>query len=282
MDDPGFFSKSRVLIVGLGLMGGSLALALHGKVAWLGGIDPSEEGLQQASKLNIFNALSKDISVLLPASNVIILAAPVKQNIKIIQSLPPCEVGQIIMDLSSTKRKVVAAMDSLPLSYDPIGGHPMCGSEKSSIRYARADLFSGAVFILSALPRTSELAKAFAKNLVEQIGASPLYLDPVSHDQITAEISHFPYVLSAALSLSTSPKSKSLISTGFKSTARLAGSSPAMMLDILTSNSDNVLKSISEFKLILQNFETALQNQDITQLSTLIQHANKEYNDLIS
>lgn len=282
MDEPGFFSKKRILIVGLGLMGGSLALALHGKTAWLGGVDPSDEGLNLASKLNIFDALSKNLLDLLPESDIVLLAAPVSQNIKIIQSLPPGESGQVILDLSSTKRKVVSAMNSLPPSYDPMGGHPMCGSEKSSIRNARPDLFSGAVFILTPLTRTTQHAEITVLNLVDQIGAVPLFLDPQSHDQIAAEISHFPYILSAALSLSTSTQSKSLISTGFKSTARLAGSSPTMMLDILLSNPDNVLNAISAFKLILAEFENALKNQDVDRLSALIQQANTKYNGLIS
>jgi prephenate dehydrogenase len=282
MDEPGFFSKSRVLMIGLGLMGGSLALALHGKVAWLGGVDPSDEGLQLAANLNIFNNLSKNISDLLPLSDVIILAAPVRQNIEIIQSLPLCETEHILMDLSSTKREVAEAMNGLPPSYDPIGAHPMCGSEKSSIRYARSDLYEKATFIFTPLPRTGKKAALFVSQLIEKIGAFPINLTPEIHDQMTAETSHFPYVITAALCQSTPIQSKPLISSGFRSTTRIAGSSPAMMLDILMTNDDNVLKSISKFKVMLEDFENAIKNQDAVRLSTLIQQANSKYNQLIS
>ena len=281
MDEPDFFSKSRILIVGLGLMGGSLALALHNKVAWLGGIDSSSESLEMASRLNIFDALSNNLTDLLPSANVLILAAPVRQNIKMIQSLPDCNHEVVVLDLSSTKRRVVSAMNSLPPCYDPIGGHPMCGSEKSSIRFARPDLYINATFILTPLQRTGKKAESFASDLINLIGAAKLLLSAETHDRMTAETSHFPYVVAAALCQSTHMESKPLISTGFKSTARIAGSSPAMMLDILLSNPDNVLDAISKYKEILQNFEIAIQNQDADQLSALIQQSRQQYNDLV-
>ena len=281
MDEPGFFSKSRVLIVGLGLMGGSLALALQGKVAWLGGVDPSGESLELASQSNVFDALSKNMIDLLPLANVLILAAPVRQNIKIIQNLPDCENDLVVMDLSSTKRYVVAAMNSLPDCYDPVGGHPMCGSEKSSFRFARADLYLKAPFILTPLQRTGKKASAFARELIEQIGAVPIQLSPEKHDQITAESSHFPYVVAAVLCQSTHLESKPLISSGFKSTARIAGSSLIMMLDILLTNPENVLNSIVEFKSVLDQFEAALLNKDSEKLAQLIQNANEKYHALI-
>ena len=281
MDEPGFFSNSRVLIVGLGLMGGSLALALHGKTAWLGGVDPSSEGLELASKLNIFDALSANMLDLLPLSNVIILAAPVRENIKIIQSLPGGGTGHIILDLSSTKSQVVEALNLLPPTYDPIGGHPMCGSEKSSIRFARPDLFNGATFILTPLERTSANAVSFLIDLIKQVGAVPLRLTAEIHDQMAAETSHFPYIIASALSLATHLESKPLISSGFRSTARIAGSSPQMMLDILLSNRENVLAMLASMNVILQSYQSALMENDEKRLSQLIRESQQKYYRLV-
>jgi prephenate dehydrogenase len=283
MDEPGFFSQSRMLFIGLGLMGGSLALALKGKTSWMGGVDPSSLALKQASQLNIFDSLSSSLDDLIAQANVIILAAPVRQNIKILKSLSsPAPHPTMIMDLSSTKRTVLAAMQTLPANYDPIGGHPMCGSEKSSILYANPHFFENARFIITPLARTSSLAIQYAHALAAEIKANALLLEADRHDQIAADISHFPYLLSSALCLATPAESKLLISTGFGSTARLAGSSPAMMFDILTSNRDNVLNSMTSFKEKLAEFETALRDNDENKLKELINQSYSKYQQLIN
>jgi prephenate dehydrogenase len=283
MDDPAFFSKSRVLFIGLGLMGGSLALALKEKVSWIGGIDSSKLALEQASQLAIFDSLSSSINDLISQANVIILAAPVRQNIKILKSLsaPACQ-STIIMDLSSTKRKIVETMQTLPEHFDPIGGHPMCGSEKSSILNATPHLFENARFIITPLARTSPTAIQFAQILSAEIKAVSYLLEAEKHDQITSDISHFPYLLSSALCLATPLESKVLISTGFGSTARLAGSSTAMMIDILMSNRDNILNSLALFKEKMSDFETALLANDENKLKELIYQANSKYQQLIN
>ena len=157
----------------------------------------------------------------------------------------------------------------------------MCGSEKSSIRFARKDLFSGATFIFTPLARTSANAISFLTDLIKQVGAVPLELSAETHDQMTAETSHFPYIIASALSLATHTESKPLISTGFRSTARIAGSSPEMMLDILLTNPGNVLKSIFEFKSILDQFENAILKKDTEKLEKLIQQVNEKYSILI-
>lgn len=283
MDEPGFFGQSRVLFIGLGLMGGSLALALKEKVSWIGGMDISDTALKQARDLKIFDALSDQLPVLIPQSNVIILGAPVCQNIKLVQTLHQwTEAPHILMDLSSTKRQIVEAFSTLPSNFDPIGGHPMCGSEKSSILYARPDLFNEATFILSPLARTSQKAKKFALSLINTISAQPLFLDPDIHDQITAQTSHFPYLAAAALCLVTSMDSKPLVSSGFKSTSRLAGTSLSMIRDILLTNPDNVLDSITRYKEILNDIETILKEKDTTQLNAILEEARRKYLSLIS
>ena len=283
MDEPGFFKQKRIVIVGLGLMGGSLALALKDKIGWLGGVDRSELAIQNAAKLNIFDKLSQNMQDILQEANVIILAAPVRQSIKIMQQLGEyCSQPAIVMDLGSTKRRIGEAMQALPPHFDPIGGHPMCGSEKSSILYADSHLFERARFVITPLKRTSPQALAFAQTLAQTIQSRECILEAPRHDEITADISHFPYLLSAALCLSTPLESKLLISTGFKSTARLAGSSNEMMMDIMNSNRDNILKTMAAFKEQLGAFETALNNNDEESLRELMARAAFKYQQLIN
>ncbi|MCE1253775.1 MAG: prephenate dehydrogenase [Anaerolineae bacterium] len=283
MDEPGFFSNKRIVIIGLGLMGGSLALALKGKAGWLGGVDRSELAIQNAAKLNFFDNLSQNPQEILHLANVIILAAPVRQSIKILKQLETLtSQAAIVMDLGSTKRRITETMADLPARFDPIGCHPMCGSEKSSILYADSHLFEKARFIITPLKRTSSAALVFARNLASVIQSRECILDAPRHDQITADISHFPYLLSAALCLSTPLESKLLISTGFKSTARLAGSSNEMMLDIMSSNRDNVLNAMAAFKNELSAFEKVLQDENEEALKELMARAAFKYQQLIN
>ena len=129
MDEPGFnLSESKIAIVGLGLMGGSLALGLRGKCAALFGVDPHLPTLELALSQHIVDAADSDPAQLLPEADLVILSAPVPAILTLLEQLPaftsnPC----IVMDLGSTKKKIVEAMSRLPERFDAIGGHPICG-----------------------------------------------------------------------------------------------------------------------------------------------------------
>ncbi|MDV7397364.1 prephenate dehydrogenase/arogenate dehydrogenase family protein, partial [Arthrospira platensis SPKY1] len=115
------------------------------------------------------------------------------------------------LDLCSTKTEILAAMDRLPANFDPIGGHPMCGKETSGLENADPAIYREAPFAIVPLERTSPAALALTGELIQTIGARPLLLDPATHDAWTAATSHFPYLLTAALVLSTPPDAAPLI-----------------------------------------------------------------------
>lgn len=211
MEDPVFPSTARIAILGLGLMGGSLAMALHGKCASLLGIDPDQGALSFALQKGFVNKASTDPARLLPEADVVILAAPVGEICNLVESLPQLHPGKaLVLDLGSTKKEITAAMSNLPWRFEGIGGHPICGKEKSGLENADAGLYQGAPFVLTPLAGTTPSAKAKAAQLVKAVGAHPLWLDAETHDRWIAYTSHLPYLLALALATATPPEALSL------------------------------------------------------------------------
>jgi prephenate dehydrogenase len=270
-EEPGFFSRARVAILGLGLMGGSLALALRGQVAELIGIDPDAETLALARELLLADRLSASPAGLLEDADIIVLAAPVRVILSLIEALPDLHPGSpVVLDLGSTKKEIVQRMAGLPPRFDPLGGHPMCGKERSSLAQAEAGLYRGAPFALVSLPRTSPRACSAAETLALAAGARPLWLDALEHDRWVAATSHLPYLLSSALSASTPLEAAPMAGPGFRSTTRLAAQPPALMLDILATNRQNVLGALRRLRTRVDLFDQLLEAEDYPALERLL------------
>ena len=263
MSEPDFLSTSRVAIVGLGLMGGSLALALRGRCQSLLACERDPDTLELAKQLNLFERISHDPADILPEADVVILATPLKSILDLIAQLPDLHPGSpIVLDLGSTKVQVVNALASLPPRFDPLGGHPMCGKETTGLDHAEPELYQGATFAYAALERTSDKARIFAEQLASAIGSYPLWIDPETHDQWSAATSHLPYLVAAALAASVPFQSKPLVGSGFRSTTRIAATPPAIMLDVLETNRKNILESLVRFREQLDQLVEHLSNDD--------------------
>lgn len=277
MDSDETVFAHNVAIMGLGLIGGSLALGLRGRCKKLLAVDNDSLTIDLAREEKIVDQISDDPAEILPQAELVILATPVKTILESIRLLPELHPGSpVVLDLGSTKTQICTALDRLPARFDPIGGHPMCGKETSGLAQAEADLFTGAPFALSKLPRTSQDACKVAEELVKILGAYPLWLDPETHDRWTATSSHFPYLVSLALVLATPDEVAPMIGPGFRSATRLASSSPNMMLDILTTNRKNVLQAITQFQTILRSIEELLTESDEDRIQDLMnQSVNK-------
>jgi len=283
MDDPGFLSSARVAILGLGLMGGSLALALKGKCASLVGADPQPSARRLAMEGEVVERVSANPAEILPEADVVILAAPVQAIIDLIGKLPALHPGRaVVLDLGSTKRQIMDAMGELPERFDPIGGHPMCGKEKSSLAHAEATLFQGAPFAFSPLERTSSQGRALADELAGAVGAVPLWLDAETHDRWTAATSHLPYLLASALAICTPLEARPMVGPGFRGTARLSGSSTVMMLDILATNRQNILASLEKYGEQLDILKDLLGREDFSALQVLLAKGAGRYEDFIN
>ena len=271
-------AESKIAIIGLGLMGGSLALGLRGKCAALFGCDPHRATLELALSQNIVDRADSDPANLLPQVDLVILSAPIPAILTLLEQLPtytsnPC----IVIDLGSTKKLIVESMSRLPERFDPIGGHPICGKEKLSLTNAERTLYYAAPFLLTPLERTSPRALSAAHQIIEAIGAKATTLAATDHDRILASTSHLPFLLSSALALATPEDVASFIGPGFKSTSRLAGTSSSMMLGVLQSNRENVLNTISELQQQLAEIKIALASEDFSKLETILNKAQNKY-----
>ena len=284
MDKPGFTLRdANIALIGLGLMGGSLALSLKGRCRRLSAYDPHLPTLELARRQEIVHYADDDPAKILADADLVILACPVPAIVDWLGRLPdyiqhPC----IVLDIGSSKRMIVSALKTLPANFDPIGGHPICGRERLSLENAERFLYRDAPFVLTSLERTSERAKSAALQIVEVLGANPIWLDADSHDRILASTSHLPYLLSSALALSTSEDCAPLIGPGFRSSARLGGTPSSMMLGVLLSNRDNLLDAIGQLQDRMVTIKSALMSNDADQLKSVLDTARDHYQQLVT
>lgn len=284
MSEDGFTLKeANIALIGLGLMGGSLALSLKGRCRRLSALDTHLPTLELARRQEIVHAADSDPVKILADADLVILACPVPAIIDWLGRLPDyIQHACTVLDIGSSKRMIVAALETLPANFDPIGGHPICGRERHSLENAERFLYREAPFVLTSLPRTSERARAAALQIIEAIGANPIWLDADDHDRILASTSHLPYLLSSALALATPADAAPLLGPGFRSSARLAGTSSSMMLGVLQSNRDNILNAIQNYRNTLDQIETALQNNDAPKLESILKQSRKSHKHLLN
>jgi prephenate dehydrogenase len=275
------FTQSTIAIVGLGLMGGSLAYALKGKCKRVVGVDRDAETVEFALEQGAVEAASTDPGAILPQADSIILAIPVQSILDFIPRIPEFHPGEaFVMDMGSTKVDIISALSALPRNFDPVGGHPMCGKETSGIENAEPGMYQGAPFALTPLERTSQKARMLADEIVRAVGAVPIWLDPETHDTWVAATSHLPYLLAVALAGATPSEAAPLVGPGFQDVSRLAGSNSEMMADILATNREQVLQAVSRFRGKLEELEEGIQGGGKESLMKLLEEA-AEHRDFL-
>jgi len=243
-------ADKQITVIGMGLMGASLAGALRGKCRAVVGVARRGASIEMALERGLIDQGTTDLAEGVSRADVVVLATPVRVILRQIPEIGPLlPEGCLLIDLGSTKADIVAAMADLPPHVQPLGGHPMCGKEKSGIEVAEPTLYQGRTFILSPLPRTSEAALAQGKALAQAAGARPLVIEAARQDFLVATISHLPYLLACALvstadaTTSADPLVWEIVAGGFRDTSRVAGSDVTMMVDILLTNHDQVVKA---------------------------------------
>jgi prephenate dehydrogenase len=276
-------AEARVAILGLGLMGGSLAMALRNHCAKLLGADPSPAAVALARKRNLVHRVVSNPEQILPQADIVILAAPVRVILDLIDQLPHLHPGRaIVLDIGSTKVEITRALAALPERFDPLGGHPMCGKETAGLENADPAIFQGAPFAFTPLPRTSQHACCLAEAIARAIGSHSLWLDPATHDEWVAATSHLPYLLSAALVLATPLQASSLAGPGFRSTSRLAASTTTMMVDVLSSNQVFILEALRRFRIQMDFLADSLSQTDLGALEKKLAEAAARHRQIIS
>jgi prephenate dehydrogenase len=271
---------ARVAIVGLGLMGGSLAAALVQSRACrrVVGVARREEAVSLALEMGAVDVGTCNLAEGVAEADIVVLATPVRSIMRLIESIGPLVApGCLLTDVGSTKEAVVRRMELLPPHVQPVGGHPMCGKESAGLSAAEPGLFAGATYVLTPLGRTSDDAVALAAALVRAVGARPLLLEPSHHDLLAAAVSHLPYILSLGLVAAAESVGDDavwqLAASGFRDTSRLAASDEAMMLDILLTNRAEVSGMLSRFQHRLAEIVHQLDEDDETGLLATISAA---------
>ena len=234
----------RIAIVGLGLIGGSIALGA--RQVWpkslVIGVDRNDV-LELAMRLHAVDVAAEDLSILSDVE-LVVLAAPVQENCALLLRLPDFLRGPaMVTDVGSTKRDIVKVARQLPSSLTFVPGHPLAGAARAGIAHARADLFVGRPWILTpAAAQDDEVSRLSA--FVSALGASPVCVDPDAHDRLVAYLSHVPQLvastLMAAVGAGAGVEGLALAGRGLIDTTRLAASPSGIWTDICSANADEI------------------------------------------
>jgi prephenate dehydrogenase len=258
-------------------MGGSLTGALRGQCREVVGVARRTKTVEAAVARSLIDRGTIDLADGVRQADVVVLATPVRVIVRqLVEIGPLLPEGCLVMDLGSTKARIVAEMARLPDHVQPLGGHPMCGKEKAGIAVADPALYRGCTFILSPLERTSGAALALGRALVEAVGASPLVLGPERQDFLAATVSHLPYLLACALvatadaTTSADPAVWEIVAGGYRDTSRVAGSDVTMMVDILLTNRGEVLKALDVYQAKLRDLACLVDAGDEQDLRTVL------------
>jgi prephenate dehydrogenase len=247
----------RVAIIGLGLIGGSIALAVkRANIAGLQvvGTARTRDTLQKAKKMGAIDIDAPTAADAVRDARLVIIAAPIMTTRSIMEEIAPALTsGAVVTDVCSTKGNVARwAKELLPETVSFVGGHPMAGKEQAGIAAADPDLFKDRAWVIAPSVSASEAAVNTVVGLAQLCGASPVFMDPDEHDSYVAAISHLPLLLSSALfsvahGSAAWPELAKLASSGFRDTTRLASGSPEMAHDIVLTNRDNVIHWLDRF-----------------------------------
>ncbi len=246
----------RIAIIGLGLIGGSIGLALRKADAGFEvvGFARRPEVASRAFELGAVDRTEVSLLSAVKGADLVIISTPAMAMNGILAEMGVgLRQGSIVTDTASTKARVLDwAKQALPQSVSFIGGHPMAGKEVSGIEAADGDLFRGCNYLLIAGSGASEEARDRVAAMVRQIGANPLFMDASEHDSLVAGISHLPLLISVALVAVTTksplwPKMATLAASGFRDLSRLASGDPLMSRDICLTNREPIIRWIDDY-----------------------------------
>ena len=262
---------NRIAIIGLGLIGGSVGLALHNAKAaqQVVGYDLGKGVSNQARKVGAIDQSCATLADAVRGAELVVLATPVGAMHSLLQALSPVLTpGAVVTDVASTKVQVISwAEEYLPASVAFVGGHPMTGKELSGVEAADAALFQGRIYCLTPTTHTKPAAIHKVSTLVEALGARVRFLEPAEHDGQVAGVSHLPFVASIALMNTVAEgagwaDAAFLASGGFRDMTRLAAGNPEMYRDICLSNSTALTRWLNEYISTLSTLRDHIADHD--------------------
>lgn len=264
---------NKLVIIGVGLIGGSFAQALRnaGLTKHIVGVGRSQQNMQCAIELGVIDEIANDIASALHNADLVFLAMPVGQTRYIMESIAPHLHGStIVTDAGSTKQDVTAAARhylSMQSRHHFVPGHPIAGAEQSGVQAAQPDLYLNKHVILTPLPETSTDAVARVEQLWQACGAQVSLMPADEHDQVLAATSHLPHILAFTLMnhLNSTNQPENMLrfaGSGFRDFTRIASSSPEMWRDICLANRETLLAQIDAYQGELNKLQEMLKRHD--------------------
>jgi prephenate dehydrogenase len=271
----------NVFIVGVGLIGGSLALDIRKEFdnALIYGIDRNEDHLEEALSLQIIDqkATNEDLTI----ADIVIVSIPVDVSLQVIpEILNHIPDNCLVLDVGSTKELVCDAIANHPKRRNFLATHPIAGTEFSGPQAALTDLYRGKTNIICEVEKTAFKLQEKALEIFSKLGMRIRYMDPKSHDKHIAYVSHLSHISSFMLGKTVIEKEKNerdifdMAGSGFASTVRLAKSSPAMWTPIFEQNKNNVIETLDEYIQNLQNFKTLLEQDNFSEIYSEMENTN--------
>ncbi|MDI6756546.1 MAG: prephenate dehydrogenase [Endomicrobiia bacterium] len=251
----------NIAVIGTGLIGGSVGMALRGKKISgrkirIVGVGRSPERLNLALRLGAIDEWTLDIKAGAAGADAVLVCLPVDMIAPtVIRILPHLKPGAVITDVGSVKKNIVEQIEKLSgnLGKRPgggacyVGSHPIAGAEKTSVRHARGDLFRGAVVVVTPDGSSDDEAVKLVKKIWKTTGARVFEMSAAEHDAKLAATSHLPHAIAYALVNSVGARDFRFAGSGFKDTTRIASSNPAMWAEIILANKKEILKSAAAF-----------------------------------
>lgn len=279
----------KISIIGVGLLGGSLGLAIkqRGVAAKVDGYVRRTASIAECERLGVVDHATSDLQRAVANADLVILCTPLSRMREVSeQMLPAVKPGVIVTDVGSVKASVVLELEPLFARAQAhfIGGHPMAGGEKMGMNAAKADLFENAVCVVTPTPHSNAHALAAVEDFWKAIGSRLVKLTPETHDELVSRSSHLPHVIAAELAnyvLSpTHAKEQALLcANGFRDTTRIASGSPEMWRDISSANQKNLSRVLGVFIEGLEEFRHALDNGDIKSIEEFFEKAKQRRDD---
>jgi prephenate dehydrogenase len=272
--------ERRLAVVGLGLLGGSIARAARarGVAAEIVAIGRTPVTLERARAAGVVDRATGDLAAGVRGASLVILCAPVGVLPDLVRAAwPYLDAGAVLTDVGSVKAAVVAAAEACPARAGVafVGSHPMAGSERSGFEAARADLFEGRLALLTPTGRTPAEAIARATAFWEALGSQVRQLSPEAHDRAVATVSHLVHLAAYGLVAGADEDALAVAGPGFHDTTRVAASAEALWTDILRENREPVLAALERYRALLGRWESWLRAGDWEALEAALGQARR-------
>jgi prephenate dehydrogenase len=274
-----------IAVVGVGLIGGSVALAAKKRSAArvVVGVGRNPKRLNAARRRGIIDEGTIDLSAAAARANLLVFCSPVDVIAAgVREAARACREGTLITDAGSVKACLCRELgEGLPPRVEFVGAHPLAGSEKQGFEHADARLFEKRICVVTPSDTNSHSAVGRIAAFWKTLGSTVLEMPPEAHDRALAETSHLPHLVAAALAATLSPENRPLAASGFRDTTRIASGDAELWTAIFLENREELLRSLSQYDALLGRFRQALEQKDAPALKELLQAAKMSRDGIV-